>query len=793
MVLVLSLLSSLTGLAEEWTPLGIFEGDAAHAVWASPQAPNTRVQARVRGDRPGVRLISPLSGVEERCFWDVDCALDLSGTSEIRLSVRASSPAAVSRCSLHFRSGDGWYGGWFTLAGRDWQTIRLPRSAFEAEGDPLGWGAIQGLRFSVWKATSKNTIISLAELDGIRNEIVVLRNTHAFANWPQEKVAIERASERVRGWFSGNGVNVGILDDADVAAGLPAACMLAILPDNPHLPAPTVEALQQFVARGGKLIAAYLLPPELIPLLGLKGLQWAETGPDAQFSTIQFSATDTNGFPVAVLQNSWNAHIPELDDAVVLGHWQNAAGAKPTVPAVTANSNGVFIGHVLTHVDSDRKGQLLLGLAAMLRPELKDSLAAGVIARSEKLLSAERWSETRELILETAREHGHELSAIVHVDVLDHYRDAMIDGMASTSFGELLTRARGLRELTQEAYFRLVSNRGVRDEFRAIWCHNALGVPGVLWQDSVAAIRAAGFNTLMPNILWAGAAYYPSEVIPDVSPEGIDPLAECLQACQQHDVKLHLWKVCWDLARAPESFVETLRSENRLQIKSDGSQISVLCPTEPRNRALELASIREAVSLYAIDGIHLDYIRYLDRDGCCCDGCRKRFVEARGLTVTAWPGDIVEGGPHSSAFLDWRREQITTFVESVSTEIRKIRKGVSVSAAVFPSWPSCRDELGQDWVTWTKRGYLDFVCPMNYSNDDAEALGFFEAQQRAVGEAVPVYPGVGPSTANLPPEQVIHQIDLVREAGATGFILFELDKDLLDVHLPALRLGATAE
>ena len=43
-----------------------------------------------------------------------------------------------------------------------------------------------------------------------------------------------------------------------------------------------------------------------------------------------------------------------------------------------------------------------------------------------------------------------------------------------------------------------------------------------------------------------------------------------------------------------------------------------------------------------------------------------------------------------------------------------------ISAAVFKNFPRCRDEVGQDWRLWIDRGYLDFVCPMDYTGSDAE-------------------------------------------------------------------------
>jgi hypothetical protein len=82
---------------------------------------------------------------------------------------------------------------------------------------------------------------------------------------------------------------------------------------------------------------------------------------------------------------------------------------------------------------------------------------------------------------------------------------------------------------------------------------------------------------------------------------------------------------------------------------------------------------------------------------------------------------------------------------------------------------------------------------MNYVTDDAKATELILRQLIDTRGKVPIYPGLGPSAKALPPEQTVHQVDLIRKAGAKGFILFDLDRDLLESHLPALRCGAVAE
>jgi len=130
-------------------------------------------------------------------------------------------------------------------------------------------------------------------------------------------------------------------------------------------------------------------------------------------------------------------------------------------------------------------------------------------------------------------------------------------------------------------------------------------------------------------------------------------------------------------------------------------------------------------------------------------------------------------------------------VEAVSREARRLRPGIRVSAAVFRNYPNCRDTVGQDWVLWVERGYLDFVCPMDYLADDEELANTVRRQLDFVAGRVPLYPGIGASAPGLPPEQVIWQIQRARDVGAPGFVIFNYDLAVAEQHLPALRLGIT--
>jgi uncharacterized lipoprotein YddW (UPF0748 family) len=161
--------------------------------------------------------------------------------------------------------------------------------------------------------------------------------------------------------------------------------------------------------------------------------------------------------------------------------------------------------------------------------------------------------------------------------------------------------------------------------------------------------------------------------------------------------------------------------------------------------------------------------------------------------VTVWPDDCYDG-PLKDAYREWRREQITRLVRSVNEATKAIKPHVKTSAAVFSNYTSCRDTVGQDWVYWLEQGYLDFACPMNYTNylDNFENL--VTAQLGYVAGHAPIYPGIGvrSSSSTLPPDQVIAQIRITRKLNTGGFTLFNFVPSVAEHHLPALAKGLTA-
>jgi acetoin utilization deacetylase AcuC-like enzyme len=253
--------------------------------------------------------------------------------------------------------------------------------------------------------------------------------------------------------------------------------------------------------------------------------------------------------------------------------------------------------------------------------------------------------------------------------------------------------------------------------------------------------------------------------------------------------------VNWNLGHAaPKEFVERMRQEGRLQASSQGKEESWLCPSHPENQKLEIESMVEVVRRYGVDGIHFDYIRYPDDEHCFCAGCRQRFQRATAVAARKWPQDALPGGPARQAWLDWRRDNITAVVKAVSEQARALRPEIKLSAAVFPNWATDRDGVGQDWKLWCEKGYLDFVCPMDYTPSNRRFQNLVQQQVQWAGK-VPCYPGLGvsASTSQFGVDRVIEQINITRRLATQGFIIFNYGVPESQELLPMLGLGVTAK
>lgn len=762
--------------AERLSPFSFEEVSA----WAP--SPNTLpVEVASRGERRVLRFRCNLSAQKERCYWDVPASWNLLRFRRLTLEIYTENAVSIRNGSLYFRSGEGWYEASFPVLGGV-QSVRLTREDFRPQGSPRGWDTVERVRLAFWKGSPQDAVVDLLSATAFQDDIFVVRDRKDPEPYASQ---MARLLERT-------GLDFGVLNGEEIALGALREARLAFFPYNPNLTDEDVAEIVPFVQRGGKVVFFYDLPKQVAPLIGIAETQWTPSRYDGEFTAIRFSE-DVAGLPPSVTQGSWNARIPAVRDALVLGEWLDAKGHPTGVPATTLHPNGVFMGHVLLMNDLENKIQMLFALVGHLLPERRHEVGASFVRWSSQVSGFSNFEEVSTFIRDAASRlpEGRRNAALERLEAARTLREKLLYANDNGTYKTTLSLATQMGETLREAFYRSLPSR--TEEFRGVWCHSAYGVAGWSWEETIKNLAEKGFTAIFPNMLRGGLAHYPSRLLPvapEVATKG-DQIAACLAAAKNYGIQVHVWKVNWNLTMAPPSFIEALRKEGRLQRNRQGVEIPWLCPSSPENFRLERDSLLEVVRNYEVEGVHLDYIRYPDSTACFCERCRKRFEVAARRHVQRWPDDVIHG-KLAPRFAEWRREQITRLVRAVSEEARKIRPGIRISAAVFHDYPACRDTVGQDWKAWTDAGYLDFVCPMNYTANPFQFRNWTSHQLTLIGGKIPLYPGIGTSASGLLPEETAFQVHVVRELGAPGFLIFNYDANVAEKHLSALRLGATA-
>ncbi len=293
-------------------------------------------------------------------------------------------------------------------------------------------------------------------------------------------------------------------------------------------------------------------------------------------------------------------------------------------------------------------------------------------------------------------------------------------------------------------------------EIHAVWDHSGCGLYPGDWPRTFRLLKANGITDIFVNFAGAGFAHYPSDVLPrskTYEQEG-DQVKACLEAAKGSGVRVHAWILCFTATRGTPARVEALRRKGWCLKTREGQPTEYLDPSNSDVQRYLLRAIDELQEKYKLGGIHLDFVRWYER--------------------SAKPGDAAE--------------VISKFVAAAKL---RVRRPLWFTTAVLGKYPACVASVGQDWVGWLGSNIVDYVVPMDYTEDSVRFEEYLRQHSMLKTHARKTIVGIG-VTANesrLSPLQVINQIRLVRKYNLAGVALFDLDTTLEKQILPYLRLG----
>lgn len=329
-------------------------------------------------------------------------------------------------------------------------------------------------------------------------------------------------------------------------------------------------------------------------------------------------------------------------------------------------------------------------------------------------------------------------------------------------------------------------------QLRGVWCappkatNREQGAPEVA--ATLDKLKACGLNTLF---VWTESLYAASLLrsdLPRPDPRAAwDVLGEMVKAAKERGMQVHVWYSPWiykDTGRA----VELREHPDWAAVNAKGGvDKDGLCLARPEVRRFELELLTGLVERYPdLAGIHIEEPGYKwGGPYCFCDYCKQLCRDLYGSDIVADPKAARPLLDHLAA------STCTDFIIRLRQMLTAKRPQAWLSANGSTGAGADADlRIGLDWLTWTRRGYIDFYVPQVYTqsvNDfhtgglkTKEVLGPCDL---VVGLAVSwssIYP------KRQEPEVIRGEIGAAQKLGAKGFVIYHLDH-FQPQHFDAIR------
>jgi len=309
---------------------------------------------------------------------------------------------------------------------------------------------------------------------------------------------------------------------------------------------------------------------------------------------------------------------------------------------------------------------------------------------------------------------------------------------------------------------------------KATWVHSVknFGEHPDDVQRHVDRLADAGFDLIIPCVKNPPGYLDFRTDVGVVNPDypDWDALAVLNDKASIRGMKVHPWFCVF-----PEGDGSKLLSEHPEYAAGFESRSRWACACRPEVQDYALALYESLMTNYSVAGVHLDYVR--TGGLCTCDYCTAQMKQ-RGVDIHA----IESKDPGMAAWVDWRCERVTAFVERLHAITQA--KEIELSAAVFSGYPDCRYSNGQDWVAWAEHGIVDSLFPMTYTNSTRDARMRTRCHRALIGTQFPLWEGLGKrsSASELSTSGMVEQIKACLEEGSQGIVLFSYpalsDEDL---------------
>lgn len=321
--------------------------------------------------------------------------------------------------------------------------------------------------------------------------------------------------------------------------------------------------------------------------------------------------------------------------------------------------------------------------------------------------------------------------------------------------------------------------------------------------------KKLNFNAIVLQIRPAADAFYRSELEPwSIYLTGnqnkppvpfYDPLTFAIQEAHKRGMELHAWinpyRLTQDTANLKEVAADHIyRKHPELFVRH--GQKCYFDPAIPQAREFICQVIKDIVSRYDVDGIHLDDYFYPNND----------FNDSLSF-------EKYNRGYKVEDKAAWRRENVDLTITGIQNAVKSLKPYVKFGISPYAVWRNKRDDprgsdtrsygytnydnLHSDVLKWMENGWVDYILPQFYFNIGYENADFavLEKWWRDYSGNIPLYAGLGTYRlsenakieAYRSSEEIGKQINLIREhpQAYKGFCFFsakDMKNNVLNIN-----------
>lgn len=384
---------------------------------------------------------------------------------------------------------------------------------------------------------------------------------------------------------------------------------------------------------------------------------------------------------------------------------------------------------------------LLLPSCQLKKAQITNNTTTAATEESATV-STEAISVLSDLTLTTESTVSSELSSTSITDVLN-ILTATASSTAATAKTTVSTTAVVTKKptvsttkatTTKTATVSTTKTQVVENELRGIWisCYDYTSAAGKTRAEYKAVtdkmfknIKDCGLNTAFVHLRAFSDAFYKSEIYPYsayiAGKEGadlaFDPFEVMLESADKYGISVHGWinpfrvstkkDVSLLSAKNPAKAIVDSGNENgEICILSNGIYYNPSC-TENHKRIID--GVREIISKYDIDGIHIDDYFYPSTE-----------EKVDKIQYAQYKSD---GGTLSLS--EWRKANVNAFVSALYSAVKAENSTLIVSISPAAKLEDNESKHYADVKLWlSSKGYADLIIPQIYFGFEHETLAF---------------------------------------------------------------------